>query len=485
MPPLPSSCAAAALFIPPTASRMVLSAAGAWESVGERWFTTFAGVVLIEATKQIYAKPKPVLEAKLPPGLSAGADGDLTGRRCGGSRVCSCSPGWVLAGRAQATSWDCPKPVGIAEPIACGDADLTGVGGPGRNRAARPLRRGCRAWARPVCAPIMPPRRKYLATLCLGDRQPGGSGVVDCLKQEYDVRRAALARAVEVAGGVTLLRNERFDARPAQMAEESARPVLTEIAWPQLDRATSAAQRRWNEAMAKSAEQLAIPLDRQDPDTDISVDYRIDMVGAELIQAVFSRDLYIHGAAHGDDMTVSSLLFLLQPARGCWSPGICFRPGAKPWQRGLAELAYLALADAARQESWRLWPGDATGLVELVAEPTRWLLTRDGLTLHFDPYDVGDYAAGMHDVTIPWPAARDLSPGHPCAEAAAALRGDAQRLSESVPTPWPEPSLRVPGWRPTRPPQARFQARTLFLPSAAKLIQPLVRRPWIASLRSQ
>jgi SAM-dependent methyltransferase len=54
----------AALFIPPTASRMVLSAAGAWESVGERWFTTFAGVVLIEATKQIYAKPKPVLESR-------------------------------------------------------------------------------------------------------------------------------------------------------------------------------------------------------------------------------------------------------------------------------------------------------------------------------------------------------------------------------------------------------------------------------------
>jgi SAM-dependent methyltransferase len=54
---------AAALFIPPTASRMVLSAAGAWESVGARWFTRFAGVVLIEATKQIYARPKPVPEA--------------------------------------------------------------------------------------------------------------------------------------------------------------------------------------------------------------------------------------------------------------------------------------------------------------------------------------------------------------------------------------------------------------------------------------
>jgi SAM-dependent methyltransferase len=54
----------AALFVPPTASRMVLSAAGAWESVGARWFTTFAGVVMIEATKQIYARPKPALEAR-------------------------------------------------------------------------------------------------------------------------------------------------------------------------------------------------------------------------------------------------------------------------------------------------------------------------------------------------------------------------------------------------------------------------------------
>jgi len=47
---------APALFIPPTVSRMMLRSAQAWERVGERWFTTFAGVVLVEASKQIYAK---------------------------------------------------------------------------------------------------------------------------------------------------------------------------------------------------------------------------------------------------------------------------------------------------------------------------------------------------------------------------------------------------------------------------------------------
>jgi SAM-dependent methyltransferase len=46
-----------ALYIPPVRKRMILRAAPAWERIGKRWFPTFAGVVLIEATKQIYAKP--------------------------------------------------------------------------------------------------------------------------------------------------------------------------------------------------------------------------------------------------------------------------------------------------------------------------------------------------------------------------------------------------------------------------------------------
>jgi hypothetical protein len=44
-----------ALFMPPSRSRVMLSAATAWENLGARWFTHFSGVVMIEATKQIYA----------------------------------------------------------------------------------------------------------------------------------------------------------------------------------------------------------------------------------------------------------------------------------------------------------------------------------------------------------------------------------------------------------------------------------------------
>lgn len=46
---------ATALYVPPIRSRMLLSSAGAWEEIGQRCFQSFAGVVLFDASKQIFA----------------------------------------------------------------------------------------------------------------------------------------------------------------------------------------------------------------------------------------------------------------------------------------------------------------------------------------------------------------------------------------------------------------------------------------------
>ncbi|MBM3554770.1 MAG: class I SAM-dependent methyltransferase, partial [Alphaproteobacteria bacterium] len=46
---------ASALYPPPADWGFLLKAADAVEEYGSRWFSTFAGVVMIEATKQIYA----------------------------------------------------------------------------------------------------------------------------------------------------------------------------------------------------------------------------------------------------------------------------------------------------------------------------------------------------------------------------------------------------------------------------------------------
>jgi SAM-dependent methyltransferase len=46
---------ARALYLPPIASPTLLRSAPAWERIGRRWFPRFAGALLVEASKEIYA----------------------------------------------------------------------------------------------------------------------------------------------------------------------------------------------------------------------------------------------------------------------------------------------------------------------------------------------------------------------------------------------------------------------------------------------
>lgn len=54
-----------ALYVPPAYSRMMLASAPAWEKIGQRFFNTFGGVAIAEASKKIYAAtPEPVKKAR-------------------------------------------------------------------------------------------------------------------------------------------------------------------------------------------------------------------------------------------------------------------------------------------------------------------------------------------------------------------------------------------------------------------------------------
>ena len=66
-----------ALYLPPSRRRFILRAAGAWETVGVRWFQTFSGVIMVEAGKQIYAvspeRPRRRARLRVPALLPTGA----------------------------------------------------------------------------------------------------------------------------------------------------------------------------------------------------------------------------------------------------------------------------------------------------------------------------------------------------------------------------------------------------------------------------
>ena len=87
-----------ALFVPPFTRRMMLRSAAAWERIGNRLFPTFAGVLLVEAAKQIYAKPA---AARLPRRRLVYAPGAAPIR-----------PGAVSAGHNAAgeAATSCPRP---------------------------------------------------------------------------------------------------------------------------------------------------------------------------------------------------------------------------------------------------------------------------------------------------------------------------------------------------------------------------------------
>ena len=44
-----------AVFVPPSSWHLTLTTAPAWEKIGSRWFPTFSGVLMTEASKQVYA----------------------------------------------------------------------------------------------------------------------------------------------------------------------------------------------------------------------------------------------------------------------------------------------------------------------------------------------------------------------------------------------------------------------------------------------
>lgn len=126
--------------------------------------------------------------------------------------------------------------------------------------------------------------------------------------------------------------------------------------------------------------------------------------GPDLVAIEFGHYSYT-GGAHGNGGT-SAALVNLRTGRSV-PPSSFFAPGDE-WRRTVTALV---LADLKKQFVER--PGfdesiEPGNLAKLLRDPTRWLFKANGLTIVFNPYDVGSYAAGSYDVDIPYASLRTV-----------------------------------------------------------------------------
>ncbi|HEX6284642.1 MAG TPA: RsiV family protein, partial [Pyrinomonadaceae bacterium] len=149
--------------------------------------------------------------------------------------------------------------------------------------------------------------------------------------------------------------------------------------------------------------------------SDLSIGYEVALAQDDLVSVQFDVGSYYQGAAHPNSYT-NAINYDLKNGKQL-NLGDLFKPGSKYLQA----IATYAIADLKKQskEKGNSLPDD---LIESGAGPSAknyqsWTITKKGLGINFDPYQVGPYAAGAHFVLVPYSNLKDLiNPEGPLAQ---------------------------------------------------------------------
>ena len=140
--------------------------------------------------------------------------------------------------------------------------------------------------------------------------------------------------------------------------------------------------------------------------SDLGIGYTILLAQDDLVSVQFDIGSYYQGAAHPNSHT-ETLNYDLKNGKQLRLADL-FKPGTKYLQT----LSTYCIADLKKQSKEK-----GTELVEDMlkdgAAPTAknyesWTITKQGLGINFDAYQVGPYAAGPQFVMVPYSALKDL-----------------------------------------------------------------------------
>jgi hypothetical protein len=149
--------------------------------------------------------------------------------------------------------------------------------------------------------------------------------------------------------------------------------------------------------------------------SDLGVAYEVALAQDDLASIQFDIGSYYQGAAHPNSYT-EVVNYDLKNGRQLRLSDL-FKPEAKYLQA----IATYAIADLKKQskEKGTELPDDViqNGAGPSAQNYRSWKITRKGLGINFDPYQVGPYAAGAHYVLVPYGNLKDLiNPEGPIAQ---------------------------------------------------------------------
>lgn len=141
--------------------------------------------------------------------------------------------------------------------------------------------------------------------------------------------------------------------------------------------------------------------------SDLSIGYKVALAQDDLISIQFDVGSYYQGAAHPNSYT-EVINYDLKNGKQLKLSDL-FKSGAKYLQ----PIATYCIADLKKQQATEKGKGLTESEIDTGAAPVAknyqsWTITKKGLGINFDAYQVGPYAAGPQFVMVPYTNLKDL-----------------------------------------------------------------------------
>jgi len=143
--------------------------------------------------------------------------------------------------------------------------------------------------------------------------------------------------------------------------------------------------------------------------SDITIGYTVALAKDDLIAIEFVVSDYEAGAAHPNSYT-EVVNFDLKNGKSIKLPEL-FQPGAK-YLQALSTYCIQDFKKQAKEQGANAMLDDddwiKRGAGPELTNYANWSITKKGLEITFDPYQVASYAAGPQSVTVPYSALKDI-----------------------------------------------------------------------------